>query len=559
MNSLYQRLKELDPDTFQKLCFHILRARYPRAGIRSVGGGAGDEGLDQFAGELDNAPVIWQCKSFSGGVGKSQKQQIRESLDRALNRFSPKKRIMCLSTDMDSKAHRWFQQLQRTYRDRVQIELFQGSEIVDELLYYRTIRNEFFPGAGIDVVELKRLAMRTAELTPEELENVTEANAESFIEKLKERDARFNYQLVFGGDQGPIQPTPQPGMIVSIADGKKAINVYARDHEALAADPPQLTLTIKGSGVSKFESLVKHGIPQEFLASELENVATDFAFIRPPKVTDGFKLIVLPRLPNAKTIKSRMTLGSGPDAIEYSLLELEPARIGTDEIELMSKSKLPFTLSVVISLKEGRAPGWKFSTHCVGHKVRDVRKFLRALAVIRSSGQVSLYDLETEAEFLHGRLVLSSPTKDDTVFREFIEDLSAIESRFNVSFSVPSTLSDDDLQTLSYLKAYMNGESLPINNIGIRLIKSEQNKDTVPKLLTGPGTLFLRNENPQAELFGTIINVGPSTISAEGSQVNDLEATLSLFEAAAIGQAVPIVFEPVGPVKFSLAPKTANP
>ena len=105
----------------------------------------------------------------------------------------------------------------------------------------------------------------------------------------------------------------------------------------------------------------------------------------------------------------------------------------------------------------------------------------------------------------------------------------------------------------------MNGESLPINNIGIRLIKSEQNKDTVPKLLTGPGTLFLRNENPQAELFGTIINVGPSTISAEGSQVNDLEATLSLFEAAAIGQAVPIVFEPVGPVKFSLAPKTANP
>ena len=54
----------------------------------------------------------------------------------------------------------------------MQIELFQGSEIVDELLYYRTIRNEFFPGAGIDVVELKRLAMRTAELTPEELENL---------------------------------------------------------------------------------------------------------------------------------------------------------------------------------------------------------------------------------------------------------------------------------------------------------------------------------------------------------------------------------------------------
>jgi hypothetical protein len=56
--ALYQRLKELDRDQFEKLCFHLLKAKYPLANVRHVEGKAGDEGIDSYAGRFDGKLVI---------------------------------------------------------------------------------------------------------------------------------------------------------------------------------------------------------------------------------------------------------------------------------------------------------------------------------------------------------------------------------------------------------------------------------------------------------------------------------------------------------------------
>ena len=181
MHSLYQRLKELDPDTFQRLCFHILKDRHPGLEVRHVEGASGDEGLDVFAGELSGKPAIWQCKSFRDGVGKSQKTQIRKSLRTALKHFTPSRWILCLSVGMDAKAHRWFERLKKTYESQVKIELLPNEEIVHELMYRRTLRNQFFPGAVIDITELKRLISGTGKMTLEELEKATDNNLEDII------------------------------------------------------------------------------------------------------------------------------------------------------------------------------------------------------------------------------------------------------------------------------------------------------------------------------------------------------------------------------------------
>lgn len=93
MDPLHQRLKELDPDTFHKLCFMLIKERNPGANAHLVEGASGDEGLDIFEGELDGQPTIWQCKSFPNGVGESQKGQIRESLNTALKNFTPKNEL----------------------------------------------------------------------------------------------------------------------------------------------------------------------------------------------------------------------------------------------------------------------------------------------------------------------------------------------------------------------------------------------------------------------------------------------------------------------------------
>jgi hypothetical protein len=232
MDSLYLHLKGLDPHAFQTLCFHILKERHPGLEIKHVEGASGDEGIDVFAGELDGQPAIWQCKSFSS-IRDPQKQQIRDSLKIALRNFSPERWILCLSIDFDIK-HRWFEKWKKSHARRVKVGLFPASEIVHELLHRRTIRNSLFPGIALDPVELKQIVKRTGELSFEEMETLTESNLEEYVERLKDRDARFNYQIVFDGDLGPSvrRYEDQPGIFMSIHRGPKTINIFARDHDA---------------------------------------------------------------------------------------------------------------------------------------------------------------------------------------------------------------------------------------------------------------------------------------------------------------------------------------
>jgi hypothetical protein len=165
MDSLYQRLKELDPDTFQRFSFQLLKEQHPALELEHVEGKSGDEGLDVFVGELYGKPAIWQCKSFPNGVGKSQKEQIRKSLRTALNHFLPSYWILCLSVDMDTRTLRWFEKLKNSYKSKVKIGQMLASDFVNEVLHRRSLRNHFFPNASLDVVELKRIAARTGEMT----------------------------------------------------------------------------------------------------------------------------------------------------------------------------------------------------------------------------------------------------------------------------------------------------------------------------------------------------------------------------------------------------------
>src|ERR1035441_1429706 len=71
MRSLYQRLKELDPVTFERLCYHLLKEQYPTTDIRHVEGGGGDEGLDLFTGDLDVADVRGGVLLFEQVVAES--------------------------------------------------------------------------------------------------------------------------------------------------------------------------------------------------------------------------------------------------------------------------------------------------------------------------------------------------------------------------------------------------------------------------------------------------------------------------------------------------------
>src|SRR5208283_598074 len=106
---------------------------------------------------------------------------------------SPSRWVLCLNIDFDTKAHRWFQRMQSSYAAKgLTIELVQGSDIVRELIFRHTLRNHFFPDAQtLDVV--RKLAGSFDKITENELEMIPGEQVEQYIERLKAKDPRFDY------------------------------------------------------------------------------------------------------------------------------------------------------------------------------------------------------------------------------------------------------------------------------------------------------------------------------------------------------------------------------
>ena len=392
MDSLCQRLKELNPDAFQKLCFHILKERHPGLQVRHVEGAGGDEGLDVFAGELSGRPAIWQCKRFLNGVGKSQKEQIKKSLQTALKHFTPSYWILCLSVGMDAKAHRWFQKLQKSYESQVKIELLDNMEIVHELAHRRSLRNLAFPGAVFDVTELKRIVSGSGDKSMEELEKVTDANLEDMIERWKERDARFNYQIVFDGDLGPPRQGPlQAGLIMSIRQGDKTVNVFARD-QSLETNPPQFSTVFQGSGIPKIEALINTGAAQEFETDEIGPIKSDWPLLSDvSNVASIYKLILAPspELTNRKrSVRVDFVRENGTETVRYELMDLRPVRVGKEEFEISLSSKsVPFEFSLVLSNPPKGDAAFTVKNNWVQRDPKAVKKSLDVLQSPSSFGR----------------------------------------------------------------------------------------------------------------------------------------------------------------------------
>lgn len=556
MDALHQRLKELDPDTFHKLCFQLLKERYPGSNLRQVEGSSGDDGLDIFAGELSGEPVIWQCKSFSNGVGESQKGQIRESLNTALRNFTPKKWILCLSVNLDAKASRWWEGFKKSHSDEVTIGEMFASDIVHDLLHWRTIRNYFFPNVGLDPVDLKRLLTRTGELSDEQLEGITDATLEDYIERFKERDARFNYELVFSGDLGPelAQTKPRPGLMMSMQDGAKTLNVLARDVEALQQNPPTMNLAFSGSGVEKLRALMKTGMSQTFHDTEFEHLGSNTPIFALPAVT-GKTLIVGPTKAFLdRRVKTRITFVKGEEVVEYSFIEFAPVRSGTEEIEMKTVSEtLPFEmwLTLLPKQKSGRL---EYDPKFIGSEIRQIAKFTDAIRLLHSGATVTVWNLEPENQLFTFQKHEGTLTDAQKAAYEIIDDLRQIANRFNLNFKLPKDVSDSDFEAISFLKGLMQGIEYNADSVAFTLTKSETNVESIENV---PRVITCRTVNemyePKPTLFGNQVNTGPVTFTVNQAEVSDYEATIAAFKAARIGDSVSFKLIPKGAARLELA------
>jgi hypothetical protein len=558
MNALYQRLKELDADTFQRFCAQLLKERHPGVEIRHVEGASGDMGLDVFTGILAEMPVIWQCKAFSNGIGKSQKQQIRDSLKEAVKNFKPREWILCLSVDMDAKTYSWFQKLTQSYKEKTSIGLFSASDIVHELIHRRPLREHFFPGAAIDIVGLKRLITKTGELTPEELQQLNETNLEDYIERLRERDARFNYEIVFNSEGGPNVANPQrPGLMLSIKRGSQTVNVLARDVAAINANPPKISFSLQGTGLEKYQSLMKTGVSQKFSSEEFTGLNSNWELIAPMINVSGYEVIVGPAASlTQRRIKAQVTFTSSSRTVVYRLLEFAPTRAGTEEAEIESISKVPFKLSFVLPLSPAaaqRSGSMGFEADLVGAEVHAAEKFLSAIEILREGGEISFFSLDLEKELFSGRPSLHPTPQKETYARQLLTYLVQIADVFGVELMLPAEISEEDKQSIASLKKYIDSAVDEANELTISLVKSHENKDSLSTTMSGPSMLRMERpfHDPRPMLFGKEINTGPCALIFDEVLLKDREETLAVFSRAKIGDAVSLSFG-VKSVKYEL-------
>jgi hypothetical protein len=556
MDPLVHRLRELDPNTFQELCFHLMKEKYPSGQICYVQGASGDEGLDLFRGELTCGPTVWQCKSFQVTmIGDSQKDQIRKSLQKAIASCSPKVWVLCLNMDLDTKAHRWFQRLQATYASKgVRIDLVQGSDIVHELVFRHTLRDHYFPYASV-LDEVRKLVPRPAALTEQELEQAPGETIEDYIKRLREKDPRFIYEVSIGGDRGPgaFPLPPEPGCVAAVTDGRRTIKAFARDPEALSLDPPKFSATFTGSGVEKILSAIRTGRVQHFDSDEIREFKGNLPLQSLAKLKPGeFEIQLLPASVR-NSVPLRLSFIGESEQVVYEFLEFETTRAGTHEVEMCTKNNdLPFRIQFVFPTPVARSNivHMNIKKQFVGSDAVQARKAIAVFRVLKGGCDVDLFSLQ------HGRKLgaLRLPPTEFGVPAEmsnWIDRLAQISAFFQVPIRLPDpgAVNECDFDALSFLYALASGEEMSLGRAEMQLVKSEQNLESFPNALRIPTSFAFVHRDVVVQLFGTEIHVGSCGFYLDRVEFNDQERTLADFLKAQIGQGVRLSIKPLAPAR----------
>lgn len=133
-------------EIFEKICSQLL---YAINGEKShhIQISQGDDGIDILVGDFSRPIENYQCKYFIDGIGDSQKQQIRESFQRAINsqNYKMDKWILCIPACMNAKEFKWWS----TWKERkkkitgIDITLFDGGYLISQLKKYDIYEKTF--------------------------------------------------------------------------------------------------------------------------------------------------------------------------------------------------------------------------------------------------------------------------------------------------------------------------------------------------------------------------------------------------------------------------------
>ncbi len=124
---------------FEKDCATLFNSIYKGLNVKTVKISVGDGGIDVFAGNIGVEPIIViQCKFFLEDFGASQKQQIKNSFNTAINsnEYKIEEWILCIPRTLDLKQNKWWcewaDEMKSTHalKDN-SIKLYDGDDLIN--------------------------------------------------------------------------------------------------------------------------------------------------------------------------------------------------------------------------------------------------------------------------------------------------------------------------------------------------------------------------------------------------------------------------------------------
>jgi len=133
--------KGSNADNFALMCTRLILAEWSEA--NPVEGKGGDEGLDIYIGKIDGELKAFQFKYFCDRIHKSQRAQIKNSLQTALSRHHLLSWTLVLPIDMNLTEQSWFHDLCESYAP-LQMEWWGETKLRNLISTHPEIASDFF-------------------------------------------------------------------------------------------------------------------------------------------------------------------------------------------------------------------------------------------------------------------------------------------------------------------------------------------------------------------------------------------------------------------------------
>lgn len=165
-------------EEFETACESLFRKLYPNLHVSQMKVTVGDGGIDIFIGEFGVEPIIViQCKFFLDSFGDSQKNQIRDSFNAAINseKYKLKEWILCIPRIINIDENSWWfkwkhKKLAEHKKPSDFIKLKNGNELIDLLKEHNLYNRIFKIDDSIKINEIHDFLM------PKRPETVTDVN-----------------------------------------------------------------------------------------------------------------------------------------------------------------------------------------------------------------------------------------------------------------------------------------------------------------------------------------------------------------------------------------------